>query len=148
MCPSAPSENEGETRKDDTSIDFSRIDFPSDRLTIKHLRLAYPQLFDHGLESQGKLQPIFFSVESGPPAENFVGEMLFSERLVAAFAYCAASGIPEPKGWEGQEGLQGFKDDLVEFYCKLGMATGANHAQELVRDIERQASRMAPDIPR
>ncbi len=134
-------------------LDFSGIAFPSDRLSIRDLRRKYPECFDIGLRRGEQPQPLYFphttfgKYDNTVPHSEDLGGLLFSERLVAAYAYAAAHGIHEPGGYEGELGLSGFKSDLTRSYVALGIANGEHQAAEMIRDIERQARQLAPDLP-
>lgn len=135
-------------------LDFTAIRFPSDQLTIQALRRIYPDRFDLGFERDGELQPHFFphemltSLTEVDPGVGLLGSMLFSERLIAAFAYGRDRGWPDPDDWGGELGLQGFKQDLAEFYEKFQIAPGPQAAAEMIRNIETQARELAASILR
>ena len=76
--------------------------------------------------------------------EDGVGAMLFCERLIATFAYAQAKGIDGPKDWN----LDEFKDELIDYYREFKLATGINHASEMIRDIERQGKELAQSAGR
>lgn len=154
MCATTPAGNDDSSGEIYNRLDFSAISFPSDRLTIQTLRRLYPNLFDQGLERKGELQPHFFSLtapqsrQAFEPGVTMLESMLFAERLVAAFAYGRARGWPDPENWEGEIGLQGFKEDLARFYETLQLASGPQAAAELIRNFEAEARSLATDIQR
>ncbi len=107
-------------------IDFSRLVYPTDRLTIGQLRVVEPDLFarDDVLEFE----------KTWNDAEPMAGLLL--EREIAHKAFAAALGLPEPHDRES-------RDELVEmlggFYGRFGLSSGPKHTAELVRSIESQA---------
>jgi hypothetical protein len=132
--------NAGESETEFKQLDFSGIRFPSDRLTIAMLRNEHPDLFDLGFHPGEEAQPKYFLQAShGGHAEDGIGNLLFCERLVATWAYAEARGIAGPKDWD----LCTFKDELVDYYRKYGLASGIKHAAELIRDVERQGQLLA-----
>jgi hypothetical protein len=134
----------GEEKADDPEaefkkLNFSRCRFPSDRLTIEMMRSLHPDLFDHGFEvGDRKEQPKYFKQPLGNTEEE-IGEMLFCERCVAAFAYARARGIKPPWGLD----LEIHKDQLIDMYREWGLADGIAQASEFVRDVERQGQQLA-----
>lgn len=145
MSSKSPNEDEGRAEEIYTSLDFSGIAFPSDRISIQYLRRLYPDLFDHGFDLGDNCQPQFF-MESNHHRRvdsDLLGEVLFAERVVAAYAYGAARGIPEPAELEGEISLVAYREDLVKYYTQLRLASGPLHAAELIRDIERHAGELA-----
>ena len=86
----------------------------------------------------GEEQPKYFKQPVGNVEEE-IGEMLFCERCVAAFAYARARGIDVPPNLD----LEIHKDQLVDMYREWGLASGIRQASELVRDVERQGERLA-----
>ncbi|MCA9040730.1 MAG: hypothetical protein KDA65_10315 [Planctomycetaceae bacterium] len=130
---SSSNENESEL----SNIDFRGTDFPSDRLTIRQLRELEPDLFDQGFQREESVQPLYFFQEDH--TENGIGSLLFLERLNATWAYAKAKGIDGPKDWDRET----YRDELIDFYRKFKLASGIKHAEELVRDVERQGVQLA-----
>ena|SRR5579883_1144506 len=110
-------------------IDFKTLSFPSDRLTIKALRLAEPQLF--ATDNPVDLDKTF--------AHSDFSSMLSWERVVARQAYKAALGQPDPDAEERGE----LVDMLTEHYRDYGLSSGPHQTEQLVREIEAQASGQA-----
>jgi hypothetical protein len=134
-----PEDHEDEEREFAT-LDFSRFQFPSDRLTVLNLRQLHPELFDRGFKRDGMEQPqYFFRADVIDHAAGGIGFMLFRERLIATAAYAGARGLTSPVGWNIEEEKQG----LIESYCTHRLATGAHEAAEMVRSIERQGTELA-----
>lgn len=121
-------------------LDLSGIHFPSDNISIGILRKEFPALFDIGFASFGdNAQPKFF-LKSGHAghAEDMLANLLYCERVVAVSAYAEAKGI------DGLDcDLSDLKDDLMDQYTRYNIASGVHHAEQLIRDIERQAAQLA-----
>jgi hypothetical protein len=124
-----------------SSLDVNAVRFPSDRLTIGMLRSAHPQLFDTNIGG-GKPQPqFFFAASDNKAAVEEVGGILYTERLIAAVALATRDGQEPPATYLP---LHELKEELAERYVRYGLASGPQHALELIRDIERQVQ---PDNP-
>lgn len=126
-------------------LDFRKIKFPSDGLTVAMLRAVHPDLFDLGFYVGSEAQPRYFLQASyGGHAEDGVGNLLFCERLVATWAFASAQGKTGPLGWDLEEA----RDQLVDFYRQYGLASGIKHATELIREIERQGQHLGEAMSR
>jgi hypothetical protein len=64
--------------------------------------------------------------------------MLFCERLVLTFAFAGARGMEPPK-----LDLSSFREDLIKQYIRYDIASGIHHAEQLIRDVERQGVELA-----
>jgi hypothetical protein len=121
------------------NIDFTQIAFPSDKLTIKELRKSVPHSFD--LPARERYQRSdrkgFFKRES---LENYLGGIINTERELAALAFYKALGQENPTyndinlgpRWEAAE-------VLIRDWVKVGLTTGKQHGEQLIRDVESQA---------
>ncbi|MGH9616408.1 MAG: hypothetical protein ACRD28_06660 [Acidobacteriaceae bacterium] len=106
-------------------IDYTRIHFPSDSVTIGTLRAVSP-----------------FRLDVDEP--RFIDEvgMLTVERLLARRAFDAALGrpvtdkddVPSRKGWI---------DDLADDYKRYGVARGPKTALRLIEAFEAEAASQA-----
>src|SRR5690349_8140968 len=136
MSSKTPNEDDNKAKEIYAGLDFSGIAFPSDRISIQYLRRLYPELFDHGLDLCEDSQPQFFldSVHQRKADGELLGELLFAEKVIAAYAYEAARGLPDPPYLEGQTSLDAYREDLVKYYAELRIASGPLHAAELIRD--------------
>ena len=106
-------------------IDFSRIPFPTDKLTVGDIRARTPHFFET------------WEVN----LENLQG-LLMTERTVAGKAYAAALRQPDPHpNWR--------QDDLtlalMDVYKAYGLTTGIKHTRELKKSIEAAAQAQAAD---
>jgi len=117
-------------------LDFSGLSFPSDGLSISTLRKLRPELFDKGFGDGEDAQPKFFF--EGRYSEDVIANMLFCERLIATFAYADARRMDQPR-----YDLPVFKNELATLYVRYGIASGSHHAEQLIRDIERQGIALA-----
>lgn len=122
-------------------LNLTSVSFPSDSISIESLRRLFPNDFDVGITEGIQAQPKFFLlVENTINASNTLGNVLYCERLLAAWYYAKEKGIAPP-----ETGLVDLQEELSENYCKLGIATGPHHAEELMRDIERQVKNLIND---
>jgi hypothetical protein len=117
-------------------IDFTQVDFPSDRLTIKTVRRLHPDDFDTHPEACHRL------------VENVAGRanqglmtMIHAERMVAEGAFLEARGVQCDPDYLKDK--QGFAEDAAKYYVQYGLASGPHHADQLIRDIESQAADQA-----
>ena len=122
------------------ALDFSSLKFPSDKLTVATLRRQHPDLFDMGFSTWDDAQPKYFlHRDKDHYLEKGLAGMLFDERLLATCGYAEAKGIERPGNWSMVE----CQERLVDYYRRYQLATGLNHALELVRDVERQGRSLA-----
>jgi hypothetical protein len=119
---------------DDLEIDLTKIEFPSDGMTIKQIRTLHPEQVD------AKIDPSLFGGPHGSQdADNTVGLLLFTERLVAKRAFDDTLARKSDELFT----LTEYADDLAEMYMRHGIASGSHHAQQLIRHIESQAAAQA-----
>ena len=116
--------------EDSPQIDFTKIAFPSDSLTIGTLRKLHPA----DLDSQSK--PDFTERSHSLGAE--LTDMLWVEREIAEAAFNRALGRPTEGDRTGQD-WQDCLDQVAGIYTRYGIASGQHHAEQLFRDIETQA---------
>ena len=126
----------------ESSIDFTRIEFPSDRLTVKVLRQKFPEVFDRPPRDGSRLwrRP---TQQENNDLETLVGGILNTERELAARAFYAATGKELPSHDRGA----GYRDEAAEClgndYMRYGLARGRHEAAEMIRHIEAQATSQA-----
>lgn len=111
-------------------LDYSRIDFPSDELTVRQMRLLEPSLNTN--------RPAFaWTGEEGVPS---VEGVLSLEREVAAMAFEIARGhgrrITE---MERDYRPRDLDNDLVAAYMTYNMAATTHEAGQLIWTIKEQA---------
>lgn len=122
-------------------IDFTRIRFPSDRITVANLRRAHPVRFD----VEGAVQ--FEGVQDNDP-EFLVPVMMALERMLARNAHSIAAGMgTDVLTKECLERADCIKD-LTDCYAAYGVSSGPNQTEELVREIEAQAVAQVVGRPR
>jgi hypothetical protein len=110
-------------------IDFTRIDFPSDSLTIQAVRRRFPEALD------GKAAGTHLDLE-----KIDLPGMLRIERTLAKEAFEVALGKkPRFPGALGDVA----RYSASEVYVRYGLASGDHHAQQLIRAIEQAAARQA-----
>ena len=112
-------------------VDLTAIDFPTDRLTIKHLRSLFPNRFD--LDNSGKITFLIYD-------ENFQ-VMLEYERRMTIHAFTAAIG--QSICSNPLVGIDEVKETLSECYFRYGLASGLHSAHELIGTIETAAAKQA-----
>jgi hypothetical protein len=121
----------------DPVVDFAKIVFPSDQLSFGMLRQRFPDLID-------RASKVTFFELPGPNAAFHVQNLtnlLEGERELAMSAFNRAVG----RDWEMPSG---HTDDevrqyLIEDYIRYGVASGEQHAVQLIRDIEATATEQA-----
>lgn len=112
-------------------FDFTRIAFPSDRIAIKDLRRLFPTQFD---QREGEFDDFI-------DHHTQLHELLRRERSTAIRAMAGALGISREQGDRFRAETD--RTDLIELYVLYGLASGPHHAEQLIRDIEAQASAQA-----
>jgi hypothetical protein len=117
------------------AIDFTRLSFPSDDLSIRHLRAVEAQ-FAGDRNGFAQEEPAFFESE-GKIAD--VASTLFLERALAHKAFAAALGKPDPHPDDEELTRSEAIRMLGDCYEGYRLSSGVKHTQELVRDIEAQA---------
>jgi hypothetical protein len=117
-----------------SQIDFTQIDFPSDRLTVKQLRMAYPYSFDlpdprPSLTKNSRLY-------ARKSIDSTLGGIVDGERLLASLVFKEAIGLlpTEEETLPRHEIVEG----IISDYQRVGLA-GEHEAEELIRRIETQA---------
>lgn len=113
-------------------IDLTKIDFPSDQVTFKLLRRIYSSYFDQ----QDDRSWIFNHVEATElePLVNIEGRLAtkaFDDMLGRT------TTSRHPGFWEEQ------REDLTAIYITLGLASGPQHAEQLIRTFEQTAAEQA-----
>lgn|GEM_PF-7105506 len=118
--------------------DFTKIAFPSDKLTIGHLRKCYPLLFD---KSEAMAAAFFNNDE---PATGEVAAMIACEREFAGAVYRAAiagqtpTTLGETNPFEEMVGLGGTAGArLMQDYRRFGLAEDAYEARGLLRQLTK-----------
>lgn len=117
-------------------IDLTKIEFPSDGMTIKAIRQIWPEAVD-----TGKTVDLF-----SRPVGGRAGEMLFNvltmERDLAKATFGLEFGR-EPDIAYADDDVKLLAEDLSQLYTRYGIADGPNSAKELIRSIETQAIEQA-----
>lgn len=107
--------------------DLEAIDFPTDRITLKHIRQLNPGLF---ADLMGEVD--FDSIDA------FTAHKY--ERVLAENAFAQALGLEPPhKDFERFEPLESLDSD----YQRYGLSTGIHQTRELIRSFESEAARQA-----
>jgi hypothetical protein len=125
----------------DPAIDFTLIDFPTDRLTVKDLRKRWP----HGFDTSPPEDAVGLRI-IGPyrrkSLDSIIGSTIDTERELAERAFYAALGKEAPEHLSGS-GREESMELLAHTYVGYGLATGEHHALELIRNIETQGAAQA-----
>ena len=112
------------------TLDITRIDFPTDHLTIGHLRRLQPDPDVHSFAA-GDLEKML---------EVGVMPSMDVEQTLAQKAFAQAAGQPDP----GEDRL-----DLIRMlndeYRRLKLSTGIHQTRQLVRDFEKAAAAQAKE---
>jgi len=116
-------------------IDYTSLQFPSDRLTLLDVRRAHPERFDvEGAERFADPD----GVDHLP-----LNTLLYMERLVARAAFEVALGksadLYAERGLVREECLE----EMAEMYQMYGLSTGPQHTEQMIRTLESQAAAQA-----
>jgi len=124
-------------------FDCTKIPFPSDRLSVGHLRQLFPVHFDDC--SVDYVQ--FFPEEGKPPAESIAfSKMLHKERRLAQITFEDAV-IANTKAQKEQQPMREHEVNaerkdcaqlLVKEYRRFGIAPGAEAARQLIRQFQNK----------
>ena len=119
-------------------IDFKKIEFPTDKITVKGLRQVYPLGFDEWIEDR-TLGSVDEARDGSPrlSLDAAIGDLMDYEREFAEQAFLQALGVPVRPGREYSH--QNVVDTFGKQYIELGLASGDHQVSELVRNVERQA---------
>lgn len=116
-------------------IDFTRIYFPSDRLTVRDLRRAFPGSFDlPGQPVQKSGTRSYGRASTGSALDGIID----AERLLAGIAFKQVLGQPLGED-EASFDRNEFVEALTTDYVRVGLAAGEHQVRELIRGIEAQA---------
>ncbi len=119
-------------------IDFTQIEFPTDKLTIKMVRSIYPWAFDRPA-ALPENRTYFYGRAS---IENALGGLIDCERRLAVLEFKRVLNLPLTTE-ERKIGRASLAETLVDEYVHLGLASGDHHAEQLIRDLESQVSAQA-----
>lgn len=113
-------------------IDFSKIDFPTDKLTIKELDRIYGGLYKERGPRLAFLGDTILDVT--------IGGVIAGERRLTRIAFDTVLGR---KVENYEEERAGQIEALQIDYVDLGLAKGKHQASQLIRDIEAAATEQA-----
>ena len=117
-------------------IDLTKLAFASDRLTIKAIRRFHPRQIDAGASSD---ITVFTAGETTrDSAGAMLTDLLDCERTLAEAAFSRIVGGPPPEFF-GKDELISIGEHLTRLYMHYELASGEHQAEELIRNIERQA---------
>ena len=115
-------------------IDLTKLNFPSDGLTLGTLRRLHPEHINTR-ESVELLPKLLEHVDED------VSTMMHAERFLANAAFHISFGGPVHP--ENIELLKDYAKELSKSYVRHRIASGPHHAEQLIRGIEIQASEQA-----
>jgi hypothetical protein len=119
-------------------IDFTRIEFPTDKLTIKDLRKTDPEAFDvEPAKKPGRPDHLWPRPLHRMSLDTLLAATLDSERILAEMAFKTALG--QPVKITGMGDREVIFENLGSDYVSLGVAGGEHEAHEMLRGIEAQA---------
>ena len=123
-------------------IDFTRIDFPTDRLTVKDLRRLKPECFD--IQNAPTQHPRvrtcgYFNRWSLDELENQFGGLVAVERATADRAFHKVLGLEIPDHLGDPILEESDREEMENRFVPLGLAAGKHKVRLLIRDIEAQA---------
>jgi len=114
-------------------LDIAKIAFPTDRLSIKDLRKLFPAEFD-GPDERVE----FFGV--GGRGQDLEA-VLQLEREIARKTFEVALGRA-PSDWAEKYEIDP-REDVAKSLIEYGLASGPNQAEQMIREIEAQATAQA-----
>jgi uncharacterized protein YihD (DUF1040 family) len=121
-----------EDSEDSNKVDYSRFDYPSDRLTIRDIRDHESHRIDINLPNLSTDDP------------HSIEHLLFLERCISEYAFSVALGRGRTYRELAREGgYKGYEGELVDEYMFYGLARTTHEAQELIRGIKDQARAQA-----
>jgi hypothetical protein len=122
---------------------FSEIEFPSDSLSVKHLRAMFPNMFDEGSSLTGGVSTFFTPDEAQAHHLYKLNSLVNYERTVADFGFFAQmDSVDERCKQEVAEA----KKALEELYQDYRLAEGVETARLLIENIEKQGRKQAATI--
>jgi hypothetical protein len=131
-----------------TEMDFRAAEFPSDALSVKRLRKAFPEHFDGSDRiADGYSNNDFFSPWDPHDDHRLVKltELISAERTLAAAAFSqfleAAKG--EVFTAEDSEAIENCKKRLESHYQFFKLADGPEAARLLILQVEEEGERQA-----
>lgn len=120
-------------------LNFQNVQFPSDEISVRRLREINPAGFDAGFHEGSRSQPVYLlRPEERGNVTDHLGNMLFCERYLVTYAYALARGINPPDGE-----YEGLRENLAQLYVQYRVASGPQHAEQLMRDLETRGRQIA-----
>ena len=126
----------------DPAIDLTKIEFPTDNLTLKMVRKAYPQGFDVEPPPDFALDRLRRRPLRCQSLDNILAFIIDFERILADMAFKRARGQSVEHA-DGNRDRETIMDNLGSDYVRLGLAHGKHEAHEMLRGIEAQAAAQA-----
>jgi hypothetical protein len=123
-------------------IDLTKIEFPTDRLTVKMLRKVSPQGFDVEPPPDPVLDRLLNRPLRRQSLDDVLACVIDAERILAEMAFKSALG-QSIRDDDRQGGRATIHLNLSSDYVGLGLAPGKKAAREMLKDIEAQAAAQA-----
>jgi hypothetical protein len=117
-------------------IDYSRLSFPSDALTVGQLRKSWPKPFNtfgHGV----RMEEAFHDGVS-----THLYSLVSAERELAKLVFDVALGRyddEKPDVQTAEDTRWSISECLISDYTRYGLAHGRHHAEQQIRDLEAAA---------
>lgn len=124
------------------AIDLTKIEFPTDKLTVKMVRKAYPQGFDVEPSPNSVVDRLRRRPLRRESLDNILACIVDFERILADVAFKTARG-QSVEDADGSRDRETIFYNLGSDYVRLGLARGEHEAHEMLRGIEAQATAQA-----
>jgi hypothetical protein len=124
------------------ALDLSTLAFPSDAISIRHLRKLFPKEFD---DFEDIASMPFLNRDDG--VAGFVNEIVFLERELAIKAYQVAKAVGRGKSfstntdWEEEKRRE--TADLIRLYQVAGLSAGQFQATQQIQAFSEAAAAQA-----
>jgi hypothetical protein len=127
-------------------LDYSRMQFPTDQLTIAHLRKLYPADFDKTPPREVDAEVTFFNAltpEGHVSNGSHLASILREERTFATIMYDIALNRSPWTPAQQASHIQRMIRFLATNYIKIGLAKGEHHALALLGAVATAAEGQA-----
>jgi len=113
------------------SLDVTKLDLPSDKITVGTLRKRDPRVFAD-----------YHTMMDTSIADISIGAVIATELVLARNAFLQASGIVSEDVIDPVQRREEIMNLNVD-YCEHGISSGIRQTNELVRQLEHQATQQA-----
>lgn len=146
--PLPPEDNPTAPETRDPRIDFGTCEFPSDSLSVKRLRTAFPELFEQGCLKDGFGHFFYPAGIAKPDHLVQLNTLLSAERTLVEYAFYRASeafpgeSLDEECHWCADQARR----DLEQLYQQFKLADSLETARLLVQVVEEQGERQGKRV--